>query len=217
VTVDASRLLGLDAADDAEAWRAAGFTVDGDAVLLDGLTLHLAGRADHARGGLTGWRLDPPSALDGIGATAAPPAEAPAAVAAPHPNAVVAVDHVVVGTPDLDRTTTAFAEAGWAPRRSARHPDGTRAMRFFLVPTATGKVVIEVIQPEATRDPDAPARLWGLALVVADIDAAASLLGDRLGTPKRAVQPGRRIATLRTDALGIGTAVALMTPRPADL
>jgi hypothetical protein len=51
-----------------------------------------------------------------------------------------------------------------------------------------------------------------MTLVVDDLDAAARLLGDRLGRIKEAVQPGRRIATVR-QAAGIGVPLALMSPR----
>ena len=46
------------------------------------------------------------------------------------------------------------------------------------------------------------------------MDAAAAALGDLLGSPRDAVQPGRRIATLRPEA-GLGPAIAFMTPGPA--
>ena len=42
--------------------------------------------------------------------------------------------------------------------------------------------------------------------------ASMRLLGERLGRVKDAVQPGRRIATVRPDACG-GLALALITPR----
>jgi hypothetical protein len=48
--------------------------------------------------------------------------------------------------------------------------------------------------------------------VVDDLEAAAERLGDRLGRVKDAVQPGRRIATVRREA-GLGVPLALMTPR----
>jgi hypothetical protein len=48
---------------------------------------------------------------------------------------------------------------------------------------------------------------------VDDLDRAAGMLGDRLKEPKQAVQPGRRIATLRSREAGLTTPVALMTPR----
>jgi hypothetical protein len=46
---------------------------------------------------------------------------------------------------------------------------------------------------------------------VPDIAATAAALGHLLGAPRDAVQPGRRIATLRREA-GLGPAVAFMTP-----
>ena len=52
----------------------------------------------------------------------------------------------------------------------------------------------------------------GLAFVTQDIDAAAAALGDGLGRVKDAVQPGRRIGTVRTKDLDISVALALMTP-----
>ena len=52
---------------------------------------------------------------------------------------------------------------------------------------------------------------WALVAVVGDLDAAAERLGPRLGAARDAVQPGRRIATVRRDA-GIGPALALMSP-----
>ena len=71
-----------------------------------------------------------------------------------------------------------------------------------------------VLAPEGSsvaRDPDGAARLWGLAFGVEDLDATARALGDLLGSPRDAVQPGRRIATLRSDA-GLGPAIAFMSP-----
>ena len=59
-----------------------------------------------------------------------------------------------------------------------------------------------------------PASFWGLALTVADIDAAAALLGEHLGPVTDAVQPGRRIATLRHEAVGIPVPVAFLSPAP---
>jgi len=51
-----------------------------------------------------------------------------------------------------------------------------------------------------------------VVLIVDDLDAACDLIGrDRISAPKDAVQPGRRIATVRAD-VGLGLPVALMTP-----
>ena len=61
------------------------------------------------------------------------------------------------------------------------------------------------------RDPSGPARLWGLAFSVDDLERTAHSLGGLLGAPREAVQPGRRIATLRGQA-GLGPAIAFMSP-----
>ena len=50
-------------------------------------------------------------------------------------------------------------------------------------------------------------------MTVADLDFAAAELGSLLGTIRDAVQPGRRIATIRRQA-GLGLPVALITPEP---
>jgi hypothetical protein len=42
------------------------------------------------------------------------------------------------------------------------------------------------------------------------MERTAEALGDLLGSPRDAVQPGRRIATLRPEA-GLGPAIAFMT------
>ncbi|HEY8865706.1 MAG TPA: hypothetical protein VIM22_02145, partial [Solirubrobacteraceae bacterium] len=70
--------------------------------------------------------------------------------------------------------------------------------------------ILEVVGPVGD-DASAPATFWGLVVVVGDLDAAVATLGDRVGTPRQAVQPGRRIATLRGEA-GLGVPVAFMTP-----
>jgi hypothetical protein len=81
-------------------------------------------------------------------------------------------------------------------------------------------VILEVVQaPEGTRiaeDPSGPARLWGISFLVEDLEHTASTLGGLLGEPRAAVQPGRRIATLRKDA-GLGPAIAFMTPGPGAI
>jgi hypothetical protein len=72
-------------------------------------------------------------------------------------------------------------------------------------------VVEHPAQAREAGDPDAPARLWGLALLAPDIDATARHAGDLLGEVRDAIQPGRRIATFTRDA-GLGVAVAVLSP-----
>ena len=64
---------------------------------------------------------------------------------------------------------------------------------------------------ERSGGSNGPAFFWGLAFKVADLDATAAFLGEERSSPPRpAVQPGRRIATLRRSA-GLAVPVALMT------
>src|SRR5947207_8736182 len=171
--------------------------------------LRLAGaEAGH---GIVSWSLRDAATtdLDGL-----PTAASRAAVAAAgeHPNGTERVDHVVAVTSDLERTSAALGAAGIERRRVREVPlDGrTLHQAFFRL----GEVILEVVDgmpldPSAEPAPGAPAAFWGLVFVVADLDAAATLLGDRLGTARDAVQPGQRIATFRRDA-GLGVPVALI-------
>ncbi|HKH04156.1 MAG TPA: VOC family protein [Acidimicrobiales bacterium] len=203
-------------ADDPSAWSAAGFTLDGEGrVVLGTTTVRLVPVAtDGGRPGVTGWTLaglpqpPPGGAIDGLPTEAGEPG--PPAGPQAHPNGVTKVDHVVVTTPDLDRTTAALEALGIAARRTrdaGTGPDGiARRQRFFRL----GEVVLELVGP-TTPTGDGPARFWGLAHEVADLDATATLLGDALTAPRDAVQAGRRIASLRRTA-GVAVPTAFLTP-----
>jgi catechol 2,3-dioxygenase-like lactoylglutathione lyase family enzyme len=187
----------LEIADEPDDWSAVGFDVEGDICQVSSVVVRLVGKGP--RRGILGWTL-------GSGA--------PDAVArAPHPNGVVRIDHVVLMSPDLDRTVQDLRADGFELRRirEGETPGGSTRQAFFRV----GEPILEVVQaPERTsvaRNPDGPARLWGLAFLVEDLDQTTSTLGDLVGTPRDAVQPGRRIATLRPEA-GLGPAIAFMTP-----
>lgn len=160
--------------------------------------------------GITGWALRgvPSGPIDGLATIAsdAPPrAPAPA-----HPNGAIGVDHVVVATPDLERTLAELAARGFDLRRT-RDAGPHLRQAFYVI----GDALLEVVGPPAAEPGTAgqPARFWGLTLVVDDLDAACARLGDLAGEPRDAVQPGRRIATVAR-AAGLGTPLALMTPRP---
>lgn len=203
-------LVGLTVAADPGAWRDAGFAVEGEECRVGDVRVRLADAA--AGRGIVGWEVGGlmSTDLDGLSTEAAPDvagAPPPGSFVA-HPNGALAVDHVVVSTPDLDRTFAAFEAAGLELRRvrEAGTPEAPIRQGFFRL----GEVILEVVGP-AGDDTAAPARFWGLVVVVEDLDACAELLGERLGSPRDAVQAGRRIATVRREA-GLGTRVALMTP-----
>jgi catechol 2,3-dioxygenase-like lactoylglutathione lyase family enzyme len=201
-------------ADPPESWRAAGFEVEGDLCVVGAVRVRLgeAGR------GIVRWSIRGAESLelDGLPTTASespPPPEAPE-----HPNGAVSIDHVVAFTPDLDRSVAKLRAAGLDLRRVRDEPTpgGAPRQAFFRI----GEVILEVVQaPDGTRiaqDPSGPARLWGISFLVEDLELTASALGDLLGEPREAVQPGRRIATLRK-AAGLGPAVAFMTPGPGKV
>jgi hypothetical protein len=200
----------LDVGDDPGSWADAGFRTSGGEVVVG--TVRIRCLDDGAGSDRWRLRLDPddpvtvPGDVDGI-ATATTTEAAPAP--ADHPNGVTAIDHVVLRSPDLDRTTEAFAALGLDLRRTRDVGEGDRAFqqRFFRL----GEVILELVGP-ARPAGDGPCTIWGLALVSEDLDASAAVLGDRCSPPKDAVQPGRRIATVDTRALGIGPTIALMTP-----
>ena len=126
---------------------------------------------------------------------------------ADHPLGASGLDHVVVLTADLERTSGAIAAATGCELKRIREL-GTMRQGFHRI--GRGGLIVELV--ERPDLPDGPASFWGLVLIVDDLDAACDLIGpDRISSPKDAVQPGRRIATVRAD-VGLGLPVALMTP-----
>jgi hypothetical protein len=205
--VPAPALAAVDVAGAPQAWEQLGFAIDGAEIRIGATTLRI-GAAD---AGIAGWTLAGQGEGDVDGlltrwiAAAGPPDTPPA-----HPNGALLVDHVVVATPDLERTLAALADVGLALRRTreAGTPERPLHQAFFRM----GEVILEVVGPPQPAG-DEPARFWGLVVVVADLDACAVRLGADLGAPRDAVQPGRRIATVRSTS-GVSVPLALMTPDP---
>ena len=213
--------------DPPEAWAGAGFAVDGDEVRIGGIRVRLVGR-DHGKG-LLGWRLAgadpagldqaqagetvaaastpvPATTLDGLPTEVGP--EAVPCTPGRHPNRATAIDHIVVLTPDGDRTRAALEGLGLRAKRS--RPTDTYGMPMVQTFFRAGETIIELVGPEDPM-PEGEPGFFGLAHVVDDLDATAALLGDGLGRTKDAVQPGRRITTLRHRDLGMSVATAFMS------
>ncbi len=193
-------LSGLRLGDPAERWTALGFDVNGSVISLGGISLALEAEGE----GIVGWRLrgiDQVNSMDGLATELE--SEAPELGPAAHPNGAIGLDHVVVLTPRFTRTAAELAEAGIELRRIRHAPGGFRQGFRRL-----GPAILELV--EALDEADGPARFWGLVVNVSDLDALANRLGEQLGEVKPAVQPGRRIATLRHSA-GLGEAVAFMS------
>jgi hypothetical protein len=171
----ASLLIG----DPPELWEDLGFVVEDGASWISGIG-HRLGAAGK---GVIAWTL-----RDGGGIDELPLDDGPAPPARPtpvHRNGVVALDHVVIGTPDLARTIDAFESVGVRLRRTrdTGTPDRPTRQAFFRL----GETIAEVVGPPT-----------------------ASFLGERLRPAKEAVQPGRRIATLDR-AVGSTVPLAFMS------
>lgn len=206
MTVTVAELL---VADPPDAWRAAGFTVDDDGTCRIG-TVRIRLLGDAAGKGVVGWALrglpGERVEVDGVPTTTSDEAEVEPA---DHPNGTTHIDHVVLLTPHLARTVAALAEIGLEPRRERDGELGGSPMRqvFYRL----GEVILEVVGAPGVAG-EGPATIWGLTHTVADIDAAAAWLGERTSPIKDAVQPGRRITTLRTRELGMSVRTALISP-----
>ncbi len=113
----------------------------------------------------------------------------------------------MVTTPDLERTSAAIAEATGCELKRIREV-GSMRQGFHRI--GSGGLIVELV--ERPDVPDGPAAFWGLVVNVDDLDVACEHIGaERISPPKDAVQPGRRIATVRAET-GLGLPVALMTP-----
>jgi hypothetical protein len=198
-------------ADEPERWAGLGFAVVAGCCQLGTVRVRLAGGG--AGRGIVSWSLRAIASveLDGLPTTLS---ESQVAAAAPaHPNGVLAIDHVVAMTPALDRSVRALQAAGLDLRRIREQPTPAGAPRqaFFRL----GAEILEVVQePDGVVErggaPARPARFWGLALAVDDLDRAVASLGPHVGSIRPAVQPDRRIATLRR-AAGVAIPVALIS------
>ena len=200
-------------AEDPAAWEALGFTLEGSACQVGSVVLELRGpghggeRLEWSLRGVAGGELD--------GLATSISERPPAGPAPEHANGAIGVDHVVAMSPSLDRTVSTLQAAGLDLRRIREEPTPAGAPRqaFFRL----AEVILEVVQEpdevlERHGGPDRPARLWGLALLFADLPRAVEMLGEDVSPVRAAVQPGRQIATLRRSA-GLSVPLALMSTR----
>jgi hypothetical protein len=206
----------LTIADDPARWAALGFDINDGSTQIGSVRLRFTGPAvPPEQPGIIAWSLRDvlSSELDGLPTTISlreVPEPAPA-----HANGVVAIDHVVAASPELDRSVAALQAAGMDLRRIREQPTPAGAPRqaFFRL----GHEILELIQEPAeviasSRDggSERPVRFWGLAVLVEDLDAAAAQLAPHVSEVRAAVQPGRRISSVRRSA-GLAVPLALMS------
>jgi hypothetical protein len=190
-------------ADPPERWRELGFDVDEQGHMdLGGVRVRLGGEGS----GITAWslmRVNAMGSIDGL------PTPVPRVLRPPpfqtHPNGATGIDHVVILTSSLERTAAAFLRAGVELKRIRESERGRMGFRRL------GPAVLEIVERGELESDEAA--FWGLAVVVISIDDLAERLGDLLGPITDAVQPGRRIASLRS-AAEISAPLAFMSPEP---
>ncbi len=219
----------LTIAEEPARWAALGFDVADWQCQIGSVRL----RFTDAGTGIVGWSLRGAQStdLDGLATTLTSSPLPPPALA--HPNGVLAIDHVVAASPELNRSIAVLQAAGLDLRRVREQPSPAGAPRqaFFRL----GAEILELIQEpvaasapaatgeragageqkdsreqEGSHDHKRPARFWGLALLVEDLDRAAAMLAPHLSDVRAAVQPGRRIASVRRTA-GLSVPLALMS------
>lgn len=200
-------LAGLRIADPPARWAALGFDIEGERIALGGVELKLGAPG----AGIVSWALrGAPVVADIDGLVTTATAEPAPAAKTPHPNGAVALDHVVVITPDFERTAAALEAAGMPLRRIRDAGSFRQGFRRL------GPIILELVELTGDVDKGGPARFWGLVVICADLSALRERLHPHLGAIKPAVQPGRHIATLESGG-ALSTRVAFMDPDDAAL
>ena len=201
-----TRLVRLTARGARGPWESIGLSFPGGVAHLSDVELVL----EDGTPSLDSWTLSADREatvdIDGITTRLVMSSGPPAGESPIGPTVGVRLDHVVVNTDDGERTSAAFENVLGLGMRRVRDAGRGVTQRFHMLENC----VIEIVSGPHVTEPGA--RLWGMVLSVADIDALATWLGpDVMSPPKTAVQPGRRIATVRA-AAGLGVPFAVMTP-----
>ncbi|MEO1058599.1 MAG: hypothetical protein AAFY28_16960 [Actinomycetota bacterium] len=207
-----TRVAWLSIAGDADVWHSIGLTVDTDGTIpLHGTSLRIV--SDPDRTGIVGWSIAGAASagateIDGLRTEWVEPTQP---VWAAHDIGATGLDHVVVLTDSIERTSAAIHAATGCELKRIRDL-GSMRQGFHRI--GRGGLIVELVErPELDAD---TTEFWGVVVDVDDLDPVHERLGpDRIGTPKNAVQPGRRIATIR-ESVGLGLPVALMDSRATD-
>lgn len=186
----------------AEPWSELGLHVVDDVAVVGSIAVRFV----PGNRGLVAWGVadcpQPVESIDGLPTHHVEPVVPGAAGAG---LGVVSWDHVVVMTSSLERTCAAIEAATGAPLKRIREAGPIRQGFHRL-----GELIVEVVETDRHTGPQAA--FWGFVWNVDDLDAVCTRLGpDLITPPKHAVQPGRRIASVRASA-GLGLPLALMTP-----
>jgi catechol 2,3-dioxygenase-like lactoylglutathione lyase family enzyme len=126
---------------------------------------------------------------------------------------ITAMDHVVIGTADPERTAALYgARLGLDMALDRSHPEWGRLMFFRC-----GDVVVEVAHKPGKEEASAPDRLRGICWRVADVDATRARLVEA-GVDVSEARPGRKpgtwVMTVRNGTCGVPTLLVQRTPKP---
>ena len=194
------RLAALRVPGVADPWRALGFTVVGDVIGLANGALRLGAER-------CSLELEAPgsgsTSVDGVHVTGG---ARPDAVA--HTNGAVELDHIVIVSDSIERTSAALEDTLGLEQRRLRQTDTVRQAfhRFADAPDGTRGCIVEVVE----RADAVGAAIWGVVVIVDDLERAVAGSSGLIGAPRQAVQPGRRIASVPRTA-GLSVAVAVMS------
>jgi len=121
-----------------------------------------------------------------------------------HPNTASGIDHVVLYAKHEEDLIKSFAKAGIELKKRVEIFEDVVQL-FFRPGQGT---ILEVLVNHANHN-----HVWGLTVTVDDIQAARARLPDECASHIRdARQKGRKILTIRHEAVGLNTAMAWMTP-----
>lgn len=114
------------------------------------------------------------------------------------------IDHIVISSNDSAATAQLFSENFGFPIKRTMSRPGTRAHLEFA---KLDEVVLEFAGPGEVKPYDeVKSRIGGLVLAVADIDAAVAAVraaGYECGEAHPAIQPGAKIATVKSGTGGV--------------
>ena len=208
-----NRLVALHVGGALTPWQAIGLTFDELTCPLADVDILVSGETP----GLHGWTIDigrdDVVDIDGIRTTLVSGTQPRPSLSKIGRQKVIGLDHLVVNTDDIDRTTQAITAAlGLEVRRERQLVNGA-VQRFHKL----DNTIIEVVTGPHITQPGAS--LWGMVASVDDLFDLAEELGENTTSPpKKATQPGRYISTVR-GSVGLGVPFALMTPHvrpPSD-
>ena len=201
-----NRLVALHVGGALTPWQAIGLTFDEFTCPLADVDIVVSGETP----GLHGWTIDIGRdeiiEIDGIRTTLVSGSKPRPSLSTIGRQKVIGLDHVVVNTDNIDRTTQAITSALGLEVRRERQLGNGAVQRFHKLENT----IIEVVTGPHITQPGAS--LWGMVASVDDLFELAEELGeDVTSPPKKATQPGRYISTVR-GSVGLGVPFALMTP-----